>query len=72
MSNTEWKEIKEGLDKIGSYIPIEMTDWVWDNYKRLSNSNEAKPCNCYMAAAHWKRAIGFLRDWVNQNQINEC
>lgn len=71
MPNTELQEIKEGLSKIGGYIPIEMTDWVWNNYKKLSNSNEGKPCNCGSAAGHWRRAVDFLTDWVKQQDINE-
>lgn len=67
---TELQEIKEGLDKIGGWIPTEMTGWVWNNYKKLANSNENQPCNCGSAAGHWKRAVEFLREWVKQQEAN--
>lgn len=70
MPNTELQEIKEGLSKIGGYIPTEMADWVWNNYKKLSGSIEQRPCNCGSAAGHWRRAVDFLTDWVKQNDIN--
>jgi len=69
---TELQEIKEGLDKIGTVIPSEMAGWVWNNYKKLANSNESQPCStgCGGAGAHWTRAIVFLREWVKQQEAN--
>jgi len=63
----ELKELREVVDSITTHIPTQMTGYIWNNYKRIANTNERQPCNCGSAAGHWRKAIEAIRQFLNDN-----
>ena len=63
-TETEYKELKEVMDKITTYIPHDRMGWVWSNHKKITNTNEMQPCSCGSAASHWKRAAENIRNFI--------
>ena len=66
LNEQEYNELKEFTSTIGAYLPENKTGYVWGLFNQLRNENEPKPCNCGSAAGHWKRAIDYLVNWVNE------
>lgn len=62
----EFKLIKQNIQSISDYIPENLLTFVWDNYKKLSNSTEGRPCTCGSAAKHWAKAVNVIRDFVSE------
>ena len=65
----EFNEVKEVLANITTHIPSDKMSWIWNNYKKVTNSTEPQPCSCGSAAGHWKRAVETLRDFVTKVEM---
>jgi hypothetical protein len=64
----EFISLKGTADTIVNHIPTELTDFVWNNYKKISGSLESKPCNCGSAAALWLKGVNTIRTYINENK----
>ena len=62
----ELKEMQEFLLGITDYIPEAKGPYVWDMYKKISGSNENRPCYCGSSANLWRKAITTMRDYVKE------
>jgi hypothetical protein len=65
----EYLELKETFENnVTQYLPDNLADWAWNNYKRINNTNEPKPCTsgCGGAAAHWRKATETIREFINK------
>lgn len=62
----EFNELKSVLAGITTHIPNDKMSWIWNNFKKVTNSNESQPCSCGSAAGHWKRAVETLREFVTK------
>ena len=65
----EFTEMKEFLESITDYIPENKGPWVWDTYKKITGSNENRPCYCGSAAGHWRKAVTSMKDYVKDNAV---
>jgi hypothetical protein len=68
LSPEEFNELNAFISTLGSYLPENKAHYVWSKYNRIRATNEPQPCTCGSSGAHWKRAIDFLTDWVNQRK----
>jgi hypothetical protein len=66
----EYKELKEVVDAIQHYIPNDKMHYIWNNHNKILKTNEPTPCSCGSAAAHWKRAVETLRNFVTKIENN--
>lgn len=66
-TNEEFKEMVEFLQTITTHIPEHQAGYVWNNYKKISGDHSNQPCMCGSAAAHWRRAIETMREYVKTN-----
>lgn len=66
-TNEEFSSLKETADSIVHTIPTHLTDWVWDNYRKISGSIESKPCSCGSAAGLWKKGVDTIKNYIKEN-----
>jgi hypothetical protein len=66
----EFSSLKQTLDSIGNYLPDDKIGYIWDNYKKISGSNENQPCTCSSASSLWKKAVDTIRNYIKDNQDN--
>lgn len=62
----EYLELKETFKQVTNYLPDPLIGWAWNNYKRISGSNEPQPCACGSSAALWKKAVDTIREFVSK------
>jgi len=66
----EYKELKEKISGIKDWLPENLLVYIWDNYKKISGSNENRPCSCGSAAKHWAKAVNTIREYINERETN--
>ena len=64
----EFIELDKFINSLGSYLPDDKAGYVWNNFNRLRGENEPQPCTCASSAAHWKRAVDYLYNWVKERK----
>jgi hypothetical protein len=64
----EFNELDKTIAGLGAYLPENLAPYIWDNFNKLRNENEPRPCTCKSSGAHWKRAVDFLLDWTKQRK----
>ena len=64
----EFEELDKTISSLGSHLPENLAPYIWDNFNRLRNEREPRPCMCGSAGAHWKRAVDYLRNWINERK----
>lgn len=64
----EYTELKEFIQSVGAYLPDNKATYTWSMFLKLSNHTEPQPCTCSSSGKHWKRAVDFIREWVNQRE----
>lgn len=65
----EFVTLRDFITTIGARLPEDKAPYVWNMFKRLSESNEPQPCTCASSAGHWKRAVNYLYDWVKDKEV---
>jgi len=68
ITQQEYIDLRTFISTLGAYLPNDKAHYVWSMFNRLRNQNEPQPCMCGSAGGHWKRAIDFLTDWVNERK----
>jgi hypothetical protein len=68
LTQQEYIDLREFITQLGPYLSENQAPYVWGTFNRLRNENEPQPCLCSSAAGHWKRAVDYLLDWVNQRK----
>ena len=63
----EFIKLKQLSESITTNIPEAEANNVWNNYKKISGSNENPPCMCQSAAGLWRKAMNVIHDYVRQN-----
>lgn len=69
-TNEEFKEMQDFLPTITTHIPESKAGWVWHCYRQITESLEPTPCLCGSSAAHWRKAIDTMRNYVKENEQN--
>ncbi len=64
----EFQELDKTLSEIGAYLPENKAPYIWDNFNKLRNENEPRPCTCASSGAHWKRAVDYLHNWIKERK----
>jgi hypothetical protein len=64
----EFKELKSVIDSITTHIPNDRMGYIWNNHNKILKTNEAQPCSCGSAAAHWNRATQTIREFVRSKE----
>lgn len=64
----EFQEMDAIVSSLGAYLPEDKAPYIWDNFNKLRNEREPRPCMCGSAGAHWKRAVDYLTDWTKQRK----
>ena len=64
----EFQELDKTLSEIGAYLPENKAPYIWDNFNKLRNENEPRPCTCGSSGAHWKRAVDYLHNWIKERK----
>ena len=64
----EFQELDKTLSEIGAYLPENKAPYSWDNFNKLRNENEPRPCTCASSGAHWKRAVDYLHNWIKERK----
>ena len=63
----EYQKLKETAKDIRDYLPENLLPYIWDNYRIISgNIEEPRPCSCGSAAAHWKKAVDSIKNYINE------
>jgi len=63
----EYQKLKETAEGIKDYLPENLLPYIWDNYRIISgNIEEPRPCSCGSAAAHWKKAVDMIKNYINE------
>jgi len=69
-TQAEYNELKTTVESIEHYIPNDKMGWIWSNHNKILKTNEPQPCSCGSAAAHWKRAVETIRNFVTKVESN--
>lgn len=68
ITQEEYINLRDFITSIGSHLPENKTGYVWSMFNRLNGTNEPQPCTCPSSAGHWRRAVDFLINWVNERR----
>lgn len=63
----EFELLKKEMAAISNHIPDSMMGFVWDNYLKITNINEPRPCGCKSAAGLWIKAVDNIRKFIEKN-----
>ena len=66
LSEEQYAELKLTLSEIGSYLPENKTNYIWNTFNAIRDEQEKQPCTCASSGKHWKRAIDTLNDYVTK------
>jgi hypothetical protein len=63
----EYQKLKDSIKDIKDYLPENLLPYIWDNYRIISgNREEPRPCSCGSAAAHWKKAVDTIKNYIKE------
>jgi hypothetical protein len=63
----ELAELKEFITNLGHNLAEDKMNYVWENYKRITGSNEPTPCSCGSSASLWIKAVTAIRTYIQEN-----
>jgi len=63
----EISQLKDFITNLGLNLPEDRLTYVWDNYKRITGSNEPTPCSCQSSSGLWIKAVTAIRTYVQEN-----
>jgi hypothetical protein len=63
-SPQEWNDLKDFMKGLGSYLPNDKTNYIWDSYRRITKSTEKQPCSCPSSGKLWARAIKEIEAYI--------
>lgn len=66
-TNEEFTNLVTTLSTITTHIPENLGPYIWDTYKKITGSNENRPCYCGSAANHWRKAVDASREYIKNN-----
>ena len=66
-TDEEFNELVQTLNGITTHIPENLGPYIWDTYKKVTGSNENRPCYCGSSANLWRKAVDANREYVKKN-----
>ena len=67
-NETEYMELKTIAATFRDTLPTDKLNWAWNNYKKITGSTEGQPCGCGSAAAHWKKAVDAINEFIRNKE----
>lgn len=66
-TDEELKELVDIMSEINqsAFLPESQLNYIWNNYKRINNTNERQPCSCSSAAGLWKKATTSINEYLS-------
>ena len=64
----EFISLNGTLEGIGNYLPDDKLGYIWDNYQKIANTTEGRPCSCSSAAGLWIKAVNTIRTYIKENK----
>ena len=67
MNSYTEEELKELKEVVGSMTHLQehQSNFIWNNYKRIANTNERQPCFCKASAGLWAKAVNTIRQFLD-------
>ena len=53
----ELEELRTTLGSMGGYLPKDKTGYIWNNYKRITNSKENQPCTVLHQVSYGRKLL---------------
>jgi hypothetical protein len=66
-TQAELNTLKETIEGITTFIPENIAPYVWENYQKIADTTEGKPCMCGSAAGLWRKAVTVINDYLKTN-----
>lgn len=66
-TEAEYQQLKTEMAQISNHIPDSLMGYIWDNYLKVTNINEPRPCGCKSAAGLWIKAVDNIRKFIDDN-----
>jgi hypothetical protein len=60
----EFKELKEHLEGIKSFLPEHLMGTLWEKCNRIRGVKTNQPCSCKSSAGLWGSCVDELRQFV--------
>jgi hypothetical protein len=65
LSEEEFKELREHLEGIKSFLPEHLMGTLWEKCNRIRGERINQPCSCKSSAGLWGLCVSDLRQFVN-------
>jgi hypothetical protein len=66
LSEQEFKELREHLEGIKSFLPEHLMGTLWEKCNRIRGERINQPCSCKSSAGLWGSCVADLRKFVNE------
>ncbi len=63
----EFTHLKEQMKRVGSHLPDDMTNLVWNSYKKIAGNVGGQPCTCSSSGGLWAAAVNSINDYIKKN-----
>lgn len=68
-SNEELTKLKEFMGTIGSYLPTDKTNYIWNSYLKITGKPEPQPCTCPSSGKLWGKAIETINNYIKSVNV---
>ena len=66
-TKSELDTLKGTLGCITTFIPENTAPYIWENYQKITNTTEARPCMCGSSAGLWIKSVNAIREYLKTN-----
>ena len=63
----EYNELKANMERVKTHLPLDLTGYVWNSYRKIANTYEGQPCSCPSSAGLWIKATNTINDYIKEN-----
>lgn len=68
-SKEEFQQLKEFSNSLGSYLPTDKTDYIWNSYLKITGKPELKPCTCSSSGKLWSKALLTIKNYIQSIDV---
>ena len=62
----EWSELTSFIKGLGSHLPHDKANWIWNCYNRIQRTNERTPCTCSSSGQLWAKAVKTIEAYIKE------
>ena len=66
-TKSELDTLKGTLSSITTFIPENTAPYIWENYQKITNTTEGRPCMCGSSAGLWIKSVNAIREYLKTN-----